>query len=136
MNDLFEEFVGISLRKVLGADRVRLRDQRRALKRPPRHLLRPDIVVDKHSRPVVLDTKWKRLGRDGPSRADETQVLVYVQAYGAERVVLLYPWHEAVGVEGTHRRWTVTGASYGLETATVNVGRPAGVRRTLRGLFA
>ena len=61
MNDLFEEFVGRSLQKVLGADRVRLQDQRLKALNPPRYSLRPDIVVDAHNRPVVLDTKWKDL---------------------------------------------------------------------------
>lgn len=136
MNNLFEEFVGRSLQQVLGVDRVRLQDQRRALTKPPRHLLVPDIVVDKHSRPVVLDTKWKRLRRDdGPRRADVNQMLVYGQAYSAERVVLLYPWHEMIGEEGIHRRWTVAGAGYDFETATVNVGRPGEVPQSLRRLF-
>ena len=133
MNDLFEEFVGRSLQKALGADRVRLQDQRRALN-SPRYRLRPDMVVDVHGDPVVLDTKWKRLG-DGPSKADVNQMLVYGQAYGAERVILVYPWHEAVGEQGTHRRWTVTGPGYDFETATVNVGQPAQVPQSLRGLF-
>lgn len=136
MNDLFEEFVGRTLQKALGADRVRLQDQKKALTRPPRHLLVPDIVVDKHSRPVILDTKWKRLRRaDGPSRADVNQMLVYGQAYKAARVVLLYPWHEMIGEEGIHRRWTVAGGGYDFETATVNVGRPGEVQRSLRALF-
>ena len=134
MNELFEEFVGRSLQKALGADQVRLQHQRRALN-SPRYLLRPDMVVDVHGQPVVvLDTKWKRLG-DGPSRDDVNQMLVYGQAYGAERVILVYPWHEAVGEQGTHRRWTVTGPGYDFETATVDVGHPAQVPQSLRGLF-
>lgn len=136
MNDLFEDFVGRSLQKALGADRVRLQDQRKALAKPPRHLLVPDIVVDKHSRPVVLDTKWKRLRRaDGPDRDDVNQMLVYGQAYKAKRVVLVYPWHEAVGEQGIHQRWTVTGPGYDFETATVDVGHPAQVPQSLRRLF-
>ena len=134
MNDLFEEFVGRSLQKALGADRVRLQHQRRALN-SPHYLLRPDMVVDVDGQPVVvLDTKWKRLG-DGPKREDVNQMLVYGQAYGAERVILVYPWHEAVGEQGTHRRWTVTGPGYDFETATVDVGHPAQVPQSLRGLF-
>ena len=133
MNDLFEEFVGRSLKKALGADRVRLQHQRSALN-PPRHGLRPDMVVDVHGQPVILDTKWKR-PEDAPSRADVNQMLVYGQAYGAARVILVYPWHEAVGERGIHRRWTVTGPGYDFETVTVNVGQPAQVPQSLRGLF-
>ena len=138
MNDLFEEFVGRSLQKALGAGRVRLQDQSRRALNPqtsgPRYSLRPDIVVDSASCPVVLDTKWKH-PTHAPSRADVYQMLVYGQAYGAERVILIYPWHETIGAVGTHRRWTVTGADYGLEVATVDVGQPDEVQRSLRGLF-
>ena len=87
MNTLFEEFVGRSLQKALGADRVRLQHQRWALN-SPRYLLRPDMVVDVQDQPVVLDTKWKRLD-DGPIPDDVKQMLVYGQAYGAERVILV-----------------------------------------------
>lgn len=134
MNTLFEDFVGRSLQKVLGADRVRLQHRRRALS-TPRYLLRPDMVVDVHDQPVVvLDTKWKRLD-DGPDPADVNQMLVYGQAYGAERVILVYPWHEGVGEQGIHQRWTVTGPGYSFETATVNVGHPDQVPQSLCGLF-
>ncbi|MYA44603.1 MAG: hypothetical protein F4Z31_22990 [Gemmatimonadetes bacterium] len=134
MNDLFEEFVGRSLQKALGVDRVRLQHRRTALN-PPSHLLRPDMVVDVHGQSVVvLDTKWKSLD-DGPEREDVHQMLVYGQAYEAERVILVYPWHEAVGEQGIHRRWTVTGPGYDFETATVDVGHPDQVPQSLRGLF-
>lgn len=136
MNDLFEEFVGKSLQKALGAGRVRLQDQGLKALNPPRYSLRPDIVVDAHNGPVVLDTKWKNLvATKGPIPDDVRQMLVYGQAYGAERVILIYPWHENVGSEGIHRRWTVTGAGYSFEVATVNVGRPGEVQRSLRELF-
>ena len=133
MNDLFEDFVGRSLQQALGADRVRLQHRGRALN-SPRYLLRPDMVVDVQGQPVVLDTTWKRLD-DGPNRDDVHQMLVYGQAFGAERVILVYPWHEAVGEQGIHRRWTVTGPGYDFETATVNVGHPAQVPQSLRALF-
>ncbi len=34
-----------------------------------------------------------------------------------------------------HRRWIVTGPGYAFETATENVGHPAQVPQSLRGLF-
>ena len=58
------------------------------------------------------------------------------RSYRAERVILIYPWHEAIGVEGAHRRWTVTGGGYGFEVATVNVGRPGEVQQSLRRLLS
>ncbi|MDE2981401.1 MAG: restriction endonuclease [Gemmatimonadota bacterium] len=138
MNVLFEEFVGRSLQKALGPGRVRLQGpSRRVLKSETgRHLfgLRPDIVVDARGRPVVLDTKWKNPA-GAPSKDDTWQMLVYGQAYRAKRVILVYPWHRGIGDSGIHRRWTVTGADYRLETATVDVGRPETVPQSLLGLF-
>ncbi len=138
MNELFEEFVGRSLQKALGPGRVRLQGPSRvALKSETgRRLfgLRPDIVVDARGCPVVLDTKWKHPA-DEPSKADTWQMLVYGQAYRAKRVILVYPWRAGIGGEGVYRRWTVTGADYRLETATIDVGRPETVPQRLLGLF-
>ena len=138
MNVLFEEFVGKSLQKALGPGRVWLQGPSRAALKSKvgRHLfwLRPDIVVDAHDRPVVLDTKWKNPA-GAPSKADTWQMLVYGQAYRAKRVILVYPWHRRIGDEGIHRRWTVTGADYRLETATIDVGRPETVPQSLLKLF-
>ena len=138
MNVLFEEFVGRSLQKALGPGKVRLqRPSRAALKSETgRHRfgLRPDIVVGARGRPVVLDTKWKNPA-GAPSKDDTWQMLVYGQAYRAKRLILVYPWHRGIGDEGIHRRWTVTGADYRLETATVDVGRPETVPQSLLKLF-
>ena len=57
------------------------------------------------------------------------------QAYRAKRVILVYPWYRGIGGAGIYRRWTVTGADYRLETATVDVGRPETVPQSLLGLF-
>ena len=92
-------------------------------------------MVDSPGGTVVVDTKWKDPTR-APSGPDVHQMLVYGQAYRAARVILIYPWHEAIGAEGTHRRWTVTGGGYGFEVATVNVGRPGEVQQSLRQLIS
>ena len=138
MNVLFEEFVGRSLQKVLDPGRVRLQGPSRSAltSETGRHRfgLRPDIVVDARGCPVVLDTKWKNPA-GAPSKCDTLQMLVYGQAYRAKRVILVYPWHRGIGHAGIHRRWTVTGADYRLETATVDVGRPERVPQSLLRLF-
>lgn len=138
MNVLFERFVGKSLQKALGPARVQLQGPSRSAltSETGRHRfgLLPDIVVDAHGCPVVLDTKWKN-SSGAPSKSDTFQMLAYGQAYRAKRVILVYPWHRGIGDEGIHRRWTVTGADYRFETATVNVGRPETVPQRLLGLF-
>lgn len=57
--------------------------------------LRPDIVLRKGDRTVVLDTKWKRLDKEsknyGISQSDMYQMYAYSKKYGASDVWLLYP---------------------------------------------
>ena len=138
MNVLFERFVGKSLQKALGPGRVRLQGPSRSAltSETGRHRfgLLPDIVVDAHGCPVILDTKWKNPS-GAPSKSDTFQMLAYGQAYRAQRVILVYPWHRGIGDKGIHGRWTVTGANYRLEIATVDVGRPETVPQSLLGLF-
>lgn len=67
---------------------------------PKRFRLRPDIVLRSEGHaPVVLDTKWKRVGmgaNDGISQADAYQMYVYQKRYGASKTVLVYPaWEHA-----------------------------------------
>ena len=138
MNVLFEQFVGRSLQKALGPGRVQLQGPSlHALTSETgehRFALRPDMVVDARGCPVVLDTKWKNPA-GAPGKGDTFQMLAYGQAYRAKRVILVYPWHRQIGDEGIHQRWTVTGADYRLETATVDVGHPETVPESLLGLF-
>jgi 5-methylcytosine-specific restriction enzyme subunit McrC len=138
MNVLFERFVGKSLQKALEPGRVRLQGPSRSALTSEtgqhRSWLRPDIVVDARGCPVILDTKWKNPA-GAPSKSDTLQMLVYGQVYRAKRVILVYPWHMGIGDEESHRRWTVTGADYRLETATVDVGRPETVPQSLLELF-
>ena len=63
--------------------------------------------------------------------SDVYQMLAYGRAYGATRLVLLYPWDRKTGeAEGVIRRWTVAAADgqtdikcY-LDVATIDVSRP------------
>lgn len=136
MNDLFEEFVGRTLRASVSPKPVYLQHTGRyALDGQHRRLfaLRPDIVVDGD---VVVDTKWKELKpgepRLGVEQADVYQMLAYARAYEAKRLVLLYPWHEGLAQPGVLRRWRIARTSTAFDIATVNVGEPDSVRLTLR----
>ena len=58
--------------------------------------LRPDIVMKKDDRIVVLDTKWKKLVNNeranyGISQADMYQMYAYSKKYETSEVWLLYP---------------------------------------------
>ena len=144
MNVLFEAFIGKSLRRALAPCRtvtVRLQDRRHHAVidedgRTGRFNLRPDAVIETPpERPIVLDTKWKRLdsGKEtlGVEESDVYQMLAYGRAYGAARLVLLYPWdREMCEAERGVRRWKVnelggrTGIDCRLDIATIDVGCP------------
>ena len=156
MNLLFEKFIGKSLQHALASCRnvsVRLQDRRHhalsgADDRARLFNLRPDAVLETPpDGPIILDTKWKRLtsGKEtlGVAESDIYQVLAYGRAYGAARLVLLYPWHREMGVaEGVIRRWMVAdaggraGGECYVHISTIDVGRPDPVRvaETLRAI--
>ena len=58
--------------------------------------LRPDIVMSKDGKTIVLDTKWKQLSDNerinyGISQTDMYQMYAYSKKYNAKDVYLLYP---------------------------------------------
>ena len=165
MNELFEQFIGQSLKRALGPGHVRLQDRRHSAliddtdtkAGEPERLfnLRPDAVIEAPGRtsvpPVVLDTKWKRLTPHDPhcertlgvDQSDIYQMLAYARAYGAGRLILLYPWHKELGEHeepdkkgGILRTWKAaepgataasSRAACRLDVAVVDVGSPGAV---------
>ena len=195
MNELFERFIGQSLKRALGSGRVRLQDQTysaliddtdKTTGKPKRLFnLRPDAVIEtptsatdppialdtrwkrqstadgyrgrvRPGPPIVLDTKWKRLTPYEPgcertlgvASSDVYQMLAYARAYGAGRLILLYPWHEELGEheasdnKGILRTWKVAeagsetgpGTACRLDVAVVDVGRPGAVTGALQAI--
>ncbi len=144
MNVLFEEFIGKSLQRTFGSHRVGLQKRSGyALQDAAENdlfNLQPDVLIDANDgRPIVLDTKWKRLkpkkedGKLNVVTSDVYQMLAYAGAYKAKRVILLYPWHKALGLGIA--RWTArapAGERIPFDIATVNVGSPKTVPAALR----
>lgn len=105
MNHLFEAWVARALRRRLASEGWAVTSQgpqRAALRRGNAGVfqMKPDVVIERGGRRVVVDTKWKRLappssvGSDpkrGVDQADIYQLMAYAQAYEADAVVLLYP---------------------------------------------
>jgi len=63
--------------------------------------LRPDIVLKKDGRIVILDTKWKSLIDNerknyGISQADMYQMYAYSKKYEAPEIWLLYPVNDVM----------------------------------------
>ena len=112
-----------------------------------RHAL-TGTTIEAPEGPIVLDTKWKRLApREetlgvetlgvetlGVAQSDVYQMLAYAQAYGASRLILLYPWTRGLPPEGRAREWTVAGTDIPLEVVTIDVGRPDTTADALRRL--
>ncbi len=140
MNELFEEYIGRSVRRAVAPWRVYLQQSRHcAIDTPdgPLFRLKPDIVVETPDGPMVLDTKWKRLdSRDttlNVESPDIYQMQAYAHAYDAARLVLVYPWHqEVVTGPGIARHWRISGTQRILDVATVDIGCPEGVVESLR----
>ena len=140
MNDLFEAFIGRSVRRAVAPCQVHLQQPRHyAIEAPdgPLFRLKPDIVVETPDGPMVLDTKWKRLDPgektmniDSP---DIYQMHAYAHAYDAARLILVYPWRqEVIAQPGIARHWRIYGTRRILDVATVDVGCPEGVVESLR----
>ena len=62
--------------------------------------LRPDIILKKDERVVVLDTKWKLLEKSKLSINDLRQMYAYSEYFGAQRAALVYPGKEADLIKG------------------------------------
>lgn len=66
---------------------------------PRKFSMRPDIVLRKENRTVIMDTKWKRLKNNakinyGISQSDMYQMYAYAKKYNTGEIYLLYPLAE------------------------------------------
>lgn len=100
MESVYESYVAQNMRKVFtpfGWD-VSSQDKGHYLFEEPRRqfALRPDIVIKKGKRTVILDTKWKSLVNNdrinyGISQGDMYQMYAYSKKYETPEIWLLYP---------------------------------------------
>lgn len=131
MNELFEAYIGRLICRAAAPCSVRLQDRRHhALRHNLSDVgvfsLRPDAVVQAEVGPLIVDTKWKSLDpgegpKFGVSQSDVYQMLAYAHAYGARRLILLYPWHDKLDGCGKHVSWRITGSESVLEAASVDI---------------
>jgi 5-methylcytosine-specific restriction enzyme subunit McrC len=135
MNDLFERYITVQLRRALSEtdlDVVAQGGFRYCLGQwadgepivGNSHPTRPDILVKRGERVIaVLDTKWKHLAK-GVSHADVYQMIAYARLYQCQHLILLYPSaHGAVAAEVDSR-----GIAQGLDRldiATISLEQPA-----------
>ena len=100
MERVYESYVARQIKKVMCPDGWDVSSQDRGhylFEKPRRQFaLRPDIVMRKGERTVILDTKWKSLIDDeranyGISQADMYQMYAYSKKYNTSEIWLLYP---------------------------------------------
>lgn len=150
MNVLFEKYVSRMLRRALSGTDFRVTAQgghRDCLFEGEigRFRTRPDIIVRKQDRPVlIIDTKWKRMRpriddpKQGMSQTDVYQVMAYSQLYHCPNVMLLYPHHGELGIEPEARYFSIGApeADEKLITATIDLGQPKALQvQNLRTLI-
>lgn len=99
MESLYESYVAQQIKRVLGRAgwEVSCQDRRYFLfVEPKKFSLRPDLVLTREGRTVVMDTKWKMLRKNrgqnyGIAQADMYQMYAYSKKYHTPEVWLLYP---------------------------------------------
>lgn len=100
MESVYESYVAQQMKKVMGAEGwdISSQDKGHYLFTAPKKqfALRPDIVMKRGTRTVILDTKWKSLVDNervnyGISQADMYQMYAYSKKYNTSEIWLLYP---------------------------------------------
>ena len=100
METVYESYVAQQMKRVMCPEgwEVSSQDKGHYLFMEPRRqfALRPDIVMKKDERIIILDTKWKSLVNNervnyGISQADMYQMYAYSKKYGTSEIWLLYP---------------------------------------------
>lgn len=100
MESVYESYVAQQMKKIMGPAgwSVSSQDKGHYLFTEPRRqfALRPDIVLERSGRIVIMDTKWKSLVDNdrinyGISQADMYQMFAYSKKYNTREIWLLYP---------------------------------------------
>lgn len=108
MERVFESYVAKMVSRVFAPDgwHVSAQDKKHYLfvKPEKKFLLRPDIVLCKGGRTIIMDTKWKRLKNNlkinyGISQADMYQMYAYAKKYKTQEIYLLYPQTEELSMQ-------------------------------------
>tara|TARA_R110001599_G_scaffold261569_1_gene461983 strand:+ start:1588 stop:2325 length:738 start_codon:yes stop_codon:yes gene_type:complete len=144
MNDLFEKYIAVLLRRALSGTGIDVQEQGiggrlNCLATQPDtqvspflgdvFLTKPDIVLRHDGKAVaIIDTKWKNLAADplakkhGIAQADVYQLMAYARLYECDQLMLLYP--ATPGMEGGERTaFGMAGGHERLSIATVDISR-------------
>jgi len=91
MNNLWEEYILVQLKKAFQNDEVQVLGQRSKFFWNS-ITIRPDIVIKKGDQTlIIIDTKWKIIDHNKPSTNDLRQMYVYNEYWQSPVALLLYP---------------------------------------------
>jgi len=91
MNELWEEYIFSILRKSSSLLNYKIKGQESKPFWGIYRSIRPDIVLEKDGKIIIIDTKWKRPLNNNPSIEDLRQMYAYSRFWQSEKVILLYP---------------------------------------------
>jgi 5-methylcytosine-specific restriction enzyme subunit McrC len=91
MNQLWEEFVIVQLKKHLSNSEWIVHGQQSKPFHGSWRTIRPDIVLTKGEEIFIIDTKWKRPANNAASIEELRQMYAYGRFWQAEKMMLLYP---------------------------------------------
>ncbi len=143
MNDLFERYIAVQLRRTLAGTRLSVVTQGGGEfclwpwngDGDYSHSTRPDILLRGNDREVVcvIDTKWKPLTK-GVAQSDVYQMMAYARLYRCSRLVLLYPAAQSDS-DGEFQPRRLGDGPERLDIATIALAKgPRAVEAGLRGL--
>jgi 5-methylcytosine-specific restriction enzyme subunit McrC len=135
MNKLFEDYIAALARRALRGSDLTVHTQGGLLNclieeggGEERFQTRPDIIIKRDAVAVmVIDTKWKRIGRDpgdakrGVSQGDVYQMMAYARLYRCRDVMLLYPHHNGLSASALDAAYRMTVGDERLRVASVDL---------------
>lgn len=115
MEMLFESYVAKQVKHIFSPKGYLVKQQVRGnflFEFPRRFQLRPDILIQKNNRIIIMDTKWKALNNVsssnfGVSQADMYQMFAYANIFNSSDVFLLYPKTKEINKESIQYETTV-----------------------------
>mgnify|MGYP003629680396 CR=1 FL=1 len=99
MNNLWEEYILVQLKKAFRDDEVQVLGQR-SKTLWNNFTIRPDIVIKRGEETLmIIDTKWKIIDHNKPSTNDLRQMYVYNEYWKALIALLVYPGTDKAKVD-------------------------------------
>jgi 5-methylcytosine-specific restriction enzyme subunit McrC len=151
MNDLFEAYVAALAKRALRGTEWTVHTQGGGLfclieedeGGRQRFQTKPDLLIKQGRTVMVIDTKWKRIGRNpedakrGVSQADVYQMMAYARLYRCPEVMLLYPHHAGLGAQALNAAYRILPGKERLRVASVDLASgEAAVVEQLAGLIS